>query len=201
MKIIAFEGIDASGKDTQSKMLYDKLSSLGYKTAIESFPRYSLPIGVLLKQWFNREIELSTEAVHMLLEADRQDYMREINALIDEGFDFLILDRFILSNLAYGMAKGIDINWLRSLQAKIKAPDVTFILDIKTGTSIKRKRDKLDRHEVDTNLLSKAKIAYTVLANKFSKEEDYFIYVVDADKASPDIIHEVIMDYIKNLYL
>lgn len=196
MKIVAFEGIDASGKQTQVKLLYERLLSQGFKVAVESFPRYQNPIGELLQKWFCKEIDLTTEAVHMLLEADRQDFMGELKFL-DNEYDFLLLDRFTLSNLAFGVAKGLSLEWLRSLQSNIRRPDVTFILDIDVETSLRRKPRGRDRHEEDKKLLQKARNAYLEIAEKLSKEEDNLIFVIPADEAPPEVIHESIFSHLQ----
>lgn len=199
MYIVSVEGIDASGKQTQVEMMVEELMSQGYKVATESFPRYNLPIGNVLKRWFSGEIQLTDEAVHMLLEADRHDFMREIERLKDEQYDFLILDRFTLSNLAYGVNKGLDYDWLRNLQVGLRQPDITFVLDISAETSIKRKLAGRDRHEVDHILLNRARTAYNVLANRLSEDEDQLIYVIDANQITAEQIHEVIMSYLSCL--
>jgi len=49
-KIITIEGTDGSGKETQSKLLVDKLNSLGFKTEMMSFPRYETPMGRIIAQ-------------------------------------------------------------------------------------------------------------------------------------------------------
>lgn len=200
MNIIAIEGIDASGKQTQVQMLFNALSNMGFKVAVDSFPRYSTPLGKLIKQWLNKEIEISKEAIRMLYEADRQDYQSEIQFLAEEGFDFLLLDRYHLSNLAFGMAEGVDITWLQALQTKIRKPDLTIVLDISSQTSFSRKSER-DRYEVDSELLVKARNAYLFLANKLSKENDDLIYVINSDQALPTQIHESILSTVEMLII
>lgn len=200
LKIIAFEGIDASGKETQAYKLYTSLENNGYKVATTDFPRYNKPIGALIKMYLANEIDLDPMAFHMLLEADRQDFMADIKALDKEGFDFLILDRFTLSNLAFGVAKGIDLDWLRSLQSKIVQPDLTFIMDVTVKTSMERKGAGKDRHETNKVLLSKARKTYNALANRLFREEDMLSYVLDANHLSPDELHSVVIDYVENVF-
>ncbi len=47
-KIILIEGTDCSGKETQSKLLIDKLNNMGEKTVYFSFPNYSSPTGKII---------------------------------------------------------------------------------------------------------------------------------------------------------
>lgn len=197
LKVIAIEGIDCSGKETEARKIVEDLQGKGYSVATESFPRYDKPIGALLKSWFKGEIELSAEAVHMLLEADRQDFMDEIKRLEAEGVDFLVLDRFTMSNLAFGVAKGIEFDWLRKLQSKIQQPDVTFILDITAETSLRRRSQGRDRHEQDTSLLTKAGKSYKAIARRLRQDDDMLVYVLDANHATPEQVHECVMSHIK----
>ena len=48
-KIIVIEGIDGSGKETQSKMLVDYLNNHGYKAIEFSFPMYETPTGKIFE--------------------------------------------------------------------------------------------------------------------------------------------------------
>lgn len=195
VKIVAIEGIDASGKETQTRMLFDKLRRLGYNVQTESFPRYNTKIGKLIKACLEGRIKLTDEAFHMLLEADRLDFKEVIEFNSSVGTDYLILDRYTLSNLAFGMARGLDLDWLIQLQSPLPKADITFVLDISTETSLKRKnRSERDVHELDLSLLNRAKAAYVFLANKLSKEE--LIYVIDANHASPESIHDVIVSHL-----
>ena len=43
--LIAFEGLDQSGKETQAKHLRDHLREQGHKARVESFPDYGTTIG------------------------------------------------------------------------------------------------------------------------------------------------------------
>ena len=100
MKLISFEGIDASGKETQAQMLYEYLKREGFNVAYESFPRYYTPVGKLIKKSLKGEITLTPEAHHMLYEVDRIDFMGYLNELEELEWDFLILDRYTHSNIA-----------------------------------------------------------------------------------------------------
>ena len=191
MRVIAFEGIDAAGKATQTELLTQSLRNAGYTVATVSFPRYDQPIGGLIAKYLAGEITLHPNAVHMLFEADRQDYMTCMEQL-EEVFDFLVIDRYILSNLAFGVAKGLDIMWLRRLSMGVRIPDATFLLDVPPFASFKRK-DKRDIHEKDATLLGKARTAYKALAYILSdtKGEDWFVYIVDGTEAVGSVSEEV----------
>ena len=43
--LIAFEGLDQSGKETQARLLRDRMRASGAKARVVSFPDYGTPIG------------------------------------------------------------------------------------------------------------------------------------------------------------
>lgn len=194
MKILAFEGIDQSGKETQQKLLAAEMMRRGFRVKTVSFPRYHLPIGKMIERYLKGEINLSAEAVHMLYEADRQDFTEEIKQ-IENDTDYLIIDRYILSNLAYGMAKGLDLKWLQALQEKVVKPDATFVLDITARTSFERKCSNRDRYESDEHLLNRVRTAYHVLGQILQENSDQLIYIIDAN-ASPMEVHETVLELV-----
>lgn len=205
-KIIAVEGIDASGKATLVSRLTHSLSEMGFVVANTAFPRYHTPIGQLIKQALKQEVSISESALHRLLEADRYDFVDSLNDYVDD-IDFLILDRFTLSNLAFGISKGIDFNLLKDMQSKLPVPDMTIILDISAEVSRKRKMggyqlQELDKHELDSSLLNRARTAYTSLASKLSdiEGEDQVIHLIDAN-GTPDEVHEAVLGLVKIAFI
>ena len=191
MKLISFEGIDASGKETQAKMLYEYLKEKGYNVAFESFPRYDKSIGKLIGKTLRGEETLSSEALHMLYEVDRIDFMGRVGQLEECGYDFLILDRFTHSNIAFGVANNLSYNWLNILQDYVKKPDITFLLDITVEESVKRRKNRQDNFEKDLNFLNKARMAYTLIA-----KSDPSVIPLWVGKGTPEQIHEVILDHL-----
>lgn len=194
MKIIAFEGIDACGKETQAEMLVEWLREHKLAVLPESFPRYHEPIGQVIRQWLDGKVDITDEAVHMLYESDRQDFMELINWLDFENSrnsvpvcDYIVLDRYVLSNLAFGLAKSIDYEWLKQLQSKVRKPDLTFILDIEPETSVARRTQGRDKHEQDLDLLYKSRFAYLALALEDSEN----VIVINGEH-SKEAIHEQI---------
>lgn len=196
------EGVDAAGKETQVLRLMGALRDMGYNVADVALPRYEKPIGKMIRQALTNAIQMDDKTMHMLMELEKQDYQPTIEYL-DGIFDFLIMDRYTLSNLAYCMAKGIDLEWVKKLQSGLRKPDITFVLDITAETSYKRKKNlvgllEMDKHELDSLLLNRARVAYLLLADKLSDTngDDELIYVVDANQ-SPEEVHEDILSIVK----
>jgi dTMP kinase len=198
MKIIAFEGIDACGKETQAELLTEWLREQGCLVFPESFPRYFTEIGKLIKAYLRDEIELTEEAAVMLFEVDKQDFQSVIHFMEEEQCDFIVLDRYVLSNLAFGVAKGLDIDWLRDLQKKIRKPDITFILDISPETSVQRRSEGRDKYEQDLALLEKARNSYLDLASTLQNEGE-LIFVINGERDPEEVQAEIQEVLIKHL--
>lgn len=192
MRLISFEGIDASGKETQALLLVKYLKDQGYNVAFESFPRYHTQVGKLIKQSLEGRAALTLEAHHMLYEVDRMDYMAELKNLEDFKYDFLILDRYTHSNIAFGVANNLSYNWLNILQEYVRKPDLVFLLDIPTEESVRRRKEREDLFEEDLELLNRARMTYTLLA-----KNDPTIIPIWVGKASPEQLHETIIYHLK----
>lgn len=192
MKLISFEGIDASGKETQAKMLYKYLKEKGYNVAFESFPRYDKSIGNLIGKTLRGEVTLTSEALHMLYEVDRIDFMERIEQLEECGYDFLILDRFTHSNIAFGVANNLSYNWLNILQDYVRKPDITFLLDITVEESVKRRKNREDDFEKNLEFLNKARMVYTLMA-----KNDPTIIPMWVKESTPEQLHEVILTHLQ----
>lgn len=118
-KLIVIEGTDCSGKETQSKLLVERLKQEGEKVATMSFPMYETPTGQivgacllgkpdmcrhLLKQdhSFFKEGGGNVDSLTALsyYAADRRYHLPIINKYLNEGYT-LIIDRYVTSNMAH----------------------------------------------------------------------------------------------------
>ena len=80
--------------------------------------------------------------------------------------DMLLTDRYTASNLAYGLAKGLDLEWLIQLDQGLPEPERVILLDVPVGYSFARKTQKRDLHENDRGLLLRVRKNYLKLASK-----------------------------------
>ena len=69
--LFTFEGIDASGKNTQSRMLFDYLKSKEIASEYLSFPDYSTPIGSEIENFLAPNREYNLESTHHNYAANR----------------------------------------------------------------------------------------------------------------------------------
>ena len=164
-KIIVIEGTDCSGKETQTKLLKEYLISKGYKVGTISYPRYETPTGriiggpllgkpSIMASWFDKPMELDAKVATLYYAADRRASLPVIKELLEEN-DFLIMDRYVYSNMAHQGSK-IDnkeerikmYKFLETLEFNLlelpKADKVIFLyLPYIFGEEIKKNRKEL----------------------------------------------------------
>ena len=157
--LVAFEGLDQSGKQTQTELLRDYLKSGGRKVRMLSFPDYGTSIGEEIARALQGERDYGPDVMQLLYIANRYERKDEILQWLDGGL-IVICDRYRASSVAYGEAFGLDPAWLADAQKYLPAPDVTFLLDIAPETSARRKTSDRDKYERDLQMLSRVRDSY-----------------------------------------
>jgi len=191
--LIVIEGPDKAGKSTQTQMLSDKLRNEGFSVATMSFPDYSTRIGEEIRAFLHGEKEYPIEVRHMLLSANRWEKRAEIEKMLKEK-NVVILNRYYQSNLVYGVASGLKLEWLQALDAGLPKEDVVIVLDITPEVSVKRMQSKGDIFEMSDDMMSKVSRLYKELAGK------YGWILVNGDRSKEDVHKEtaqIIEDKIK----
>jgi dTMP kinase len=162
--LIAFEGLDQSGKQTQAEMLRDRLKHDGFKSRLESFPDYATSIGEEIARALQGEREYGPDVMQLLYVANRYERKPDIARWLDGGL-ILVCDRYMASSVAYGEAFGLDPLWLTDMQKFLPAPTATILLDIAPETAVKRKSSDRDRYERDLALQARVRDSYHRQAN------------------------------------
>ena len=163
--LIAFEGLDQSGKQTQAELLRDRLTADGRSVQLLSFPDYETVIGAEIGRALRGEREYSAEVMQLLYVANRFEWKGEIVRAKDAG-TILVCDRYLASSIAYGEAQGLDGAWLGEIQKYLPQPDITFLLDIAPEVSANRKTLNRDKYESDLSLLSRVRDSYLRQASR-----------------------------------
>ena len=106
--LIAFEGIDGSGKHTQAKLLEQTLQSGGYSVYATGFPQYESWFGHMVGKFLNGDLG-PLEAVDphfsaLLYAGDRFEAKPRLLSALDEG-KVVLVDRYVGSNLAHQVAR------------------------------------------------------------------------------------------------
>jgi len=157
--LIAFEGLDQSGKQTQGELLRDRFVGQGRNVHLVSFPDYETPIGSEIRRALRGERHYGADVMQLLYIANRYERKDEIVRARNEG-TILVCDRYLASSVAYGEAQGLDPAWLVSIQEHLPQPDVTILLDIPPEVSARRKQSDRDRYERDLALLARVRESY-----------------------------------------
>ena len=152
---IAFEGGEGSGKSTQAKALWKKLSRLCIPAELTHEPG-GTTLGNELRHLLKRKRQdtISPEAELLLFAASRIQLVSEvIRPKLREG-KVVICDRFADSTTAYqGYGRGIDlanIKAINELSTQSIKPDLTILLDTSTQKGLSRKQSKMkDRFETE----------------------------------------------------
>ena len=157
--LIAFEGLDQSGKQTQAESLRDYFVSKGRDCRLLSFPDYTTPIGMEISRALHGEREYAPDTLQLLYIANRYEHRAAIQSMIDAEV-VIVCDRYAASSIAYGEAQGLDPAWLADAQRFLPAADLTIVLDIAPETAVARKATGRDRYERDLALLSRVRDSY-----------------------------------------
>jgi dTMP kinase len=182
--LIAFEGLDQSGKQTQAELLRDRLKADGHKVRLLSFPDYGTSIGEEIARALQGERDYAGDVMQLLYVANRYERKDEILRWLEGGL-ILICDRYRASSVAYGEAMGLDAAWLTDMQKFLPEPDITFLLDIAPEISAKRKTSDRDRYERDLQLLSRVRDSYIRQLNEGWVR-------IDADRARNAVAADII---------
>ncbi|HUR35995.1 MAG TPA: dTMP kinase [Vicinamibacterales bacterium] len=161
--LIAFEGLDQSGKQTQAERLRDRLTSLGHTVRLVSFPDYSTHIGDELAKALAGEREYGADVMQLLYVANRYEWKAALQRMVADGW-FVICDRYLASSVAYGEAFGLDAGWLADIQRFLPKPSVTIMLDVSPDVAVTRKSVDRDRYERDLSLQGRVRESYRRLA-------------------------------------
>jgi dTMP kinase len=158
-RLIVFEGLDQSGKQTQSEELAGWLRGRGHQVECLSFPDYETPIGQEIARALAGEREYTPDVMQLLYAANRFEWAPRIRAWLGAGA-IVLSDRYIASSIAYGETQGLDPAWLTRVQQPLPQPDITILLDIAPESASGRKKAGRDRYERDLSLLTRARASY-----------------------------------------
>ena len=142
--IVAFEGIDGSGKSTQSELLHEWLKAEGEPVRHISFPRlsergYGEAIAMFLRGEFGSIEQVHPYLIASLFAGDRASAVRDIQQWLGEG-NLVLVDRYFYSNLAFqgakiegAEAKRAFASWLEHIEFdcnRIPRADINLFFDV-----------------------------------------------------------------------
>lgn len=168
-KIIVIEGTDGSGKQTQAKLLKERLEKEGYDVYSTSFPNYPSDSSAAVRMYLNGQIkqhakDVSAKAASAFYAVDRYiTYKKEIEPVYIAGESVIVFDRWVESNIIHQGAKLISeicdeterqkkleefILWLHGLEYldfEVPKPDVTIYLNVPVDYTIQLRRNRANK--------------------------------------------------------
>lgn len=191
--IVAFDGPDGVGKETQSALLADYLNQSGKPTQLISLPDYTNTTGQAIKKYLAGDMQWLSEAdsymAASLFAANRSECLIDLFRFKD--WQNVVFNRYVLSNAAYQsfrFATGDEqrkfADWVLDLEFnkfKLPRPDLTIILDLPIDEAIKqiqkRQGNHRDIHEKNIQMLEYCRETYLSMA--WQKVGGLKYYVVD----------------------
>ena len=186
-KFIVIEGLDGSGKATQSKILAEKLMAQGKNIKKLEFPDYSNPSSALVKMYLGGEFgdkpsDVNPYAASAFYAVDRVASYLKFWKEDYQGDTVILSDRYATSNIIYQMSKleksqwDEFIEWLEDFEynkLSIPKPDLVIYLDVEPEVSqklmLKRyggDNDKKDLHEKNLAFLLECRKSALYAAEK-----------------------------------
>lgn len=184
-KLIAFEGLDQSGKQTQAGLLRDALLERGLQVESYDFPDYATPVGREIGAALAGQRDFPPDTMQLLYVANRCEHRPAIQRALTTG-TWVVCDRFLASSVAYGEAQGLEAAWLTQIQRVLPVPDLTILLDIAPEVAAARKVTDRDRFEQDLALLTRVRESYLRQASQPGWA------IVPADRARAEVAADVL---------
>lgn len=149
-KLFVIEGVDGSGKATQTALLYDALTRAGYSAGKVEFPNYASPSSSLIKMYLNGDFGAQADAVNPFVAStfyavDRfATFRTEWESFYQSG-GILLADRYTTSNMIHQGSKIADpadkaayFQWLLDFEYRLfglPEPDCVLFLDMPPACS------------------------------------------------------------------
>lgn len=181
-KLIVIDGIDGSGKATQTKLLVEKLRADGRPVETMDFPQYENNFfGRMVRRYLNGEFGPATEVspflASILYAGDRFESAEKIKQWLVEG-KTVILDRYYTSNLIHQSTKlpaadfDAYVEWDEKMEFeifKIPRPDLVIYLHLPAKTAydwITKRGSGHDGHDTLEHMEAAEKQCLKLVENK-----------------------------------
>lgn len=142
-QLIVIEGLDGSGKATQTKLLVQKLKKEGYLVKTLDFPRYHTFFGKIVGKYLRGEFggvnQINSYFTSLLYALDRWEAAAKIKKWLHQG-KIIICNRYTTANQIYQSAKIKKrkerenfLLWLKKMEYQVLAipqPNLILYLDV-----------------------------------------------------------------------
>lgn len=159
---IILEGLDNAGKTTVAEIISKYFKDKGMNVCYSK--ELTTKVGTIIKE-LNRERKLSSITKTFLFAADRQIRLEEFKNNF-EDYDIIIMDRYIYSAMAYRVAEGVDLNWVKVVNDNVRKSDLAYYIDISPKESVNRNSKKKFNIKYSLDYLEKVRKLYKELVTK-----------------------------------
>ena len=186
-RVIAFEGIDGSGKGVQIREIAGRLNGLGRKVLVQDFPVYSGFFGKEIGRMLSGEQDVRADVVDprsmsLWYALDRHEALKGIDR---REYDDILFNRSTLCNAVYQSIRTREedreafIEWLFELEFErlgVWEPDLYFIFDVteeQSKKNVEKKeqraylKDTFDVYERSQRIMNQARSVYLRLAQEY----------------------------------
>jgi len=192
LKFITFEGIEGSGKSTQSKKLHQYLLNENKDVILTREPGGTSQGEAIREILINKELENKTEV--LLNFAARNEH---INKLIKPALNSnktVISDRFVDSTYAYqGYAMNVDLAFIDVIKEQTISnfePDVTFLIDVDVDKAFERISTRQDNNKYEDFAIEfhqKVRDGFLDLASQNNR-----IKIIDGSKNEEEVFAQIL---------
>ncbi len=220
-KLIVLEGLDGSGKGTQTELLRKYLEAIGKKVRVIDFPDYDSEGCALVKLYLSGGLGDDPDATNayaasMFFASDRYvSYVRSWKADYTDHDTIVIANRYTTANAYHQLSKMEREKWEEFLawlwdfefnKLGLPKPDRVVLLDMPeaVSSSLVKKRSAetgrvMDIHEKDGGYLKKCREAASYAAEKCGWSVIRCADEGDAVPYSIDVIAEAVRDAVAEL--
>jgi len=187
-KFIVFEGIDGSGKSTQTKLLKKYLEEQGFLVTLTKEPTNNSSVSQKIRRILNKEVIAGAKELQELFIQDRKEHLEKVVIPSLKEGKIVISDRYYFSTIVYGESGRVSKEWLIEKNKDFLAPDTTIIIDLDPKICIERitaNRSSIDLFE-KIGKLEKVRDNYKDIAKKFQN-----IYIIDGNEEIERVHNEI----------
>jgi dTMP kinase len=184
---VTFEGVDGSGKTTQTRLLAEQLRAEG-REVVETREPGGTPLGERIRELLLESERVAPWAETTLFAAARAQLVADVIRPALAGGADVVCDRYIDSSLAYqGLARGLGVDRVLELNLLVTGgllPDRTFLIDIPIEEAVRRRGPRPDRIEREgQGFAAQVDQAYRELAQVFAQR----ITLVDGTQPAEEV--------------
>ncbi|KAM4121970.1 hypothetical protein ACJW30_01G045800, partial [Castanea mollissima] len=189
--LVVLEGLDRSGKTSQSSRLLTYLEGLGHSVELWRFPDRSTNVGQMISSYLSNKSQLDDHTIHLLFSANRWEKRSLMETKLKTGTT-LIVDRYSYSGVAFSSAKGLGDEWCKAPEIGLLAPDLVLYLDRQPEKAAERGGYGGEKYE-QLEFQRKVAQCYQVLHDASWKIVDACRPIEDIEKQLQELVLECVM--------